>query len=615
MDRNAFRELVAAGPLLADGGTGTSLVSAGARPDACFDALNLDARDLVRSVHESFVDAGAQLVESNTFGANRFKLAGWGLEAKVHEVNVAGVARAREARARIVAGSVGPLGVRLAPYGRVREADARAAYFEQISALAEGGADLIFCETFSDLAELEIAVAAALEACDLPVLASLTFTRDDRTLLGESAEAAARRLVAAGVSALGVNCSEGPEQVLRIVRAMKPLTDGTPLLALPNAGAPQRTGGRIMFSATPEYFGEFAAASRADGVWLIGGCCGTQPHHIRAMAAALAAPAAARTVEVGEPEPEPFDRSATSSPAAPTQLARKLAARTGTIIAVEMEPPRGATAARLVAGAETLRAAGADVINVADSPMARMRMSPWAACFLIQDEAGIETVLHFPTRGRNLLRIQSDLLAAHALGVRNIFAVLGDSTRIGDFPEAADLADVTPSGLIALVKQNLNAGQDRSGSDIGDPTSFVVACALNLNAEDLAREARILSKKIAAGADYALTQPIFEPARLDRFRAAYEQEHGPLELPILVGVLPLVTRRHAEFLHNEVPGIDIPDEVRKRISAAADERAEGARIAHELQQSLRDGCAGIYLLPPFRRYDLAAEFIEQVREA
>jgi homocysteine S-methyltransferase len=283
------------------------------------------------------------------------------------------------------------------------------------------------------------------------------------------------------------------------------------------------------------------------------------------------------------------------------------------VIAVEMEPPRGFSAARLVAGAETLRDAGADVVTISDSPMARMRMSPWAACHLVQDEAGIETVLHFPTRGRNLLRIQSDLLAAYALGIRNIFAVMGDSTRIGDFPDAADLADVTPSGLIALVKGSLNAGRDRAGSSIGDATSFVAGCALNPNAADLAREARVLGKKIDAGADFALTQAIFEPARVDALRAVYEGARGPLALPLLAGIIPLVSRRHAEFLHNEVPGIDIPDEIRKRIASATDERAEGLKIAAETVQALHGRVAGIYLVPPFRRYDLAAELVELLR--
>jgi methionine synthase / methylenetetrahydrofolate reductase(NADPH) len=568
----------------------------------------------VREVHEAFVEAGARVIETNTFGANRYKLAAHGFGDRVRETNVAGAARAREAGAQVVAGSVGPLGVRLAPYGRVSAAEARAAFAEQIAALAEGGCDVIMLETHSDLAELEQGIIAAREVCDLPVLATVTFTRDDRTLLGETPAMAAQKLVELQVDALGVNCSEGPEQVLRTLTAIKDQTNGIPLIAQPNAGAPQRMGGRIMFSASPEYIAEYAGAFRAAGVWLIGGCCGTQPVHIRALAHAVAAPTTPVAVEVGDVVGEPVEVSAPRRAHTPTTLSQALVSGR-TVIAVEMEPPRGTSAARLVAGAGTLRDAGVDVINVADMPTARMRMSAWAACYLVQQEAGIETVLHFPTRGRNLLRVQGDLLAAYALGIRNIFAVLGDSTSIGDFPEAADLADVTPSGLIALVKGSLNAGTDRSGTSIGESTDFVVACALNANAVDIEREARILKRKVDAGADYALTQPVFDPARLDRLRATYEAAYGPLELPILMGLLPLVTRRHAEFLHNEVPGIDIPDEVRKRIGSATDERAEGIAIALELAQASEGRAVGLYLIPPFRRYDLAAELIERVRSS
>jgi homocysteine S-methyltransferase len=406
-----------------------------------------------------------------------------------------------------------------------------------------------------------------------------------------------------------VNCSEGPEQVLRLVEQMRRAWPEAPLIAQPNAGGPQRTGDRIMFSATPAYFASYASAFRAAGVWLIGGCCGTQPQHIRAMATALAQPSAHPVIEVEETPAEPAEAAVDIEP---TAFARALASGRR-VISVEMEPPRGFSPARTVAGAETLRAAGADVVNVADSPMARMRMSPWAVCHLIQDDAGIETVLHFPTRGRNILRVQGDLLAAHALGIRNIFAVMGDSTSIGDFPEAADLSDVTPSGLIALIKGNLNAGQDRAGGSIGEATGFVVACALNLNAADLRREARVLKRKIDAGADVALTQPIFDPAVLDKFQATYEESHGPLTLPVLVGLLPLMSRRHAEFLHNEVPGIEIPGDVRDRIGVAGDERGEGLRLARELADALAGRTSGVYLIPPFRRYDLAAELVEQLR--
>ncbi|MGZ4143492.1 MAG: bifunctional homocysteine S-methyltransferase/methylenetetrahydrofolate reductase, partial [Actinomycetota bacterium] len=514
------------------------------------------------------------------------------------------------AGARYVAGSVGPLGVRLAPYGRVSAEEAEDAFAEQIRALADGGADLLILETHSDVAELERAVLAARAVSDLPVIASLTFTRDDRTLLGESPEAAARRLAELDVDMLGVNCSLGPEQVLRLILAMKPYAGDTPLCALPNAGGPQRLGGRIMYQATPEYFAEYVSSFLAAGVRLLGGCCGTEPAHIRAMAQALAAPARPLDIEISDESAEPAEVRAPVE--RPTGLGQRLASGK-LVVAVEMEPPRGFSVARLVAGADTLRAAGADVINVSDMPTARMRMSAWAACHLVQQEAGIETVLHFPTRGRNLLRVQGDLLAAHALGIRNIFAVMGDSTSIGDFPDATDLADVTPSGLIALVKGSLNAGLDRSGTSIGDPTTFVVACALNVTASDLEREARVLKRKIDAGADYAITQAIFEPERLDRFRAMYEAQHGELTLPILCGVLPIASRRHAEFLHNEIPGIDIPDTIRKRIGNATDERAEGLAVALELAEQLGARATGLYLIPPFRRYDHAAELIERIR--
>ena len=508
-----------------------------------------------------------------------------------------------------MAGSVGPLGVRLAPYGRVPAHDARAAFAEQIAALAEGGADMLIIETHSDLAELEQAVLAARETTDLPVIATLTFTRDDRTLLGETPEQAARALVALGVDALGVNCSEGPEQVLRIAQVMHAHAPGIALVAQPNAGGPQRLGGRILYPATPEYLAEYAARFVAAGAWLIGGCCGTTPAHIHAMTAALDAPP---PIEVEVTEPANGEGAEILPAAPPTALQQRLADGR-LVITVEMDPPRGFSAARLVAGADTLRQAGADAINVSDSPMARMRMSPWAAAHLVQQEAGIEAVLHFPTRGRNLLRIQGDLLAAYALGIRNIFAVMGDSTRIGDFPEAADLSDVTPSGLIALVKGSFNVGMDRAGGSIGDPTSFVVACAVNINATDLEREVRVLKRKIDAGADYALSQAVFDPARIDAFRAAYEQGYGPLELPILAGLIPLFSERHAEFLHNEVPGIDIPEEVRKRMAAATDQRGEGLRIAVDIHEQIVGRCAGLYLIPPFRRYDLAAELVERLR--
>lgn len=620
MDRQAFRERLQRGTLLGDGGLGTSLVASGAPLDTFFDELNLSHPAMVEQAHRSFVFAGADFVETNTFGANRFKLAAHGLEGRLRDVIVAGVEIAKRAGI-YVAGSMGPLGVRLAPYGRVRPAEARDAFTEQATLLAEAGADFLMVETHADLAEAEEAVRAALDT-GLPVVATMSFTRDDRTLLGSTPEECAAHLAALGVDALGVNCSEGPEQVLRLLETMRPHAAGIPLAAQPNAGGPSRMSGRLFYPATPEYFAHFARQAIAAGVAIVGGCCGTDAGHVRAMAGARAATGTrggtAASTPVTEPLPhdegaEPLPSPSFGKPAASRFAATLTSGRL--VITVEMDPPRGSSLARMLAGADTLRQAGADAIDVADSPMARMRMSPWAACHLIQDEAGIETVLHFPTRGRNLLRVQGDLLAAYALGVRNIFACMGDPTAIGDYPNAADTMDVVPSGLVALVKSGFNEGLDRTGASIGEATSFVVGCALNPNAEDLDREVVTFRRKIEAGADFALTQPMFDLSVLTRFRAAYEAKHGPVTIPLLVGLLPLVSARHAEWLHNEVPGIDVPEEVRDALRTAGDKAEDvGLSIATDLSAQIAQTAAGIYLMPPFGRYDLAADVIERARD-
>ncbi len=615
MDRDAFKRLLSEGPLLGDGGTGTTIVAHGVVADACFDELNRSQPDLISEIHRAFAQAGARFVETNTWGANRYKLEKHGLAGAVREINAAGAKLARVTPDVLVAGSVGPLGVRLAPYGRVQPEEATAAFAEQIAALAEARVDLLAIETHSDIAEIECAISAARAvAPDLPILASFTFTQDDRTPLGDTPEDVARRLAELDVDAIGVNCSQGPSQVLRIVTAMRPHTKGTPLAAMPNAGGPARYGGRLLYPATPEYFAEHAAAFLGAGVSILGGCCGTGPEHIEAMARALRSPAPASSVRVEAEHAEETPHAVAESFAS-TELARRITAGRF-VINVEMEPPRSASVAKLIAAAETLAEAGADAVSVADSPMAKMRMSAWAACSLIQQHTSIETVLHFPTRGRNLLRVQGDLLAAYALGVRNVFAVMGDPTAIGDYPEATDNVDLVPSGLIALIKGSFNLGLDRTGASIGEATSFVVGCAVNLNAPDLQREARTLRRKIEAGADFALSQPIYDRSKLDDFLRVYEKRWGePLLLPILVGVLPLRTVRHAEFLHNEVPGIEIPESIRERMRRAGSESwKEGLEIAGELVADLRDGASGLYLIPPFGRYDVAAELIERVRD-
>jgi methionine synthase I (cobalamin-dependent)/5,10-methylenetetrahydrofolate reductase len=612
----ALFDALAAGPLLADGAMGTMLAARGAAIERGFDELNLSQPETVSDIHRAYVLAGARLIITNSFGANRYKLAQHGLAAQALELNAAAVAAARQAlngaaQPVLVAGDVGPLGVRLAPFGRVKPAQAYAAFYEQIQALVESGVDLILIETMSDLFEVAEAVRAARDIGRVPVAASMTFTRDDRTLLGDNPAKVGAELAKLGADAIGVNCSGGPAQVLRILKAMRHAAPEAVLLAKPNAGWPEHVDGRIMYPAAPSYFGEYATAFVAAGASIVGGCCGTTPGHVAAMRAALDAPPSPDGNHSGVHAVD-YDRREGGLPEAdqPTRLAQKLAAGQF-VVGVEMDPPRGFNTHKLLAGAQMLAEAGADVINVADSPMARMRMSAWAVAHLIQREVGLETVLHFPTRGRNLLRVQGDLLAAHALGVRNVFVVMGDPTSVGDYPNATDNYDVVPSGLIELIKQRFNTGIDQAGAAIGQPTTFLVGCAVNLNAPVLDKEIRTLRKKILAGADFALTQPIYEAEPVEVFRQRYQAEYGPLQLPLLAGVLPLYGARHAAFLNNEVPGIFIPEALRQRMAeAGADGPAEGVRQAQALLAELRGLVQGAYLMPPFGHYDLAAEVLD-----
>lgn len=605
-------------PILGDGAMGTMLNSRGVGFNQCFDALNLTNPALVADIHRAYIEAGAQIIQTNTFGANRYKLAGHNLEDKVEEINRAGVELAHRVilatfKEVLVTGDIGPLGVRLAPFGRVKPEQAHDVFAEQINALCAAGADLLILETFSDLHEIGVALAAARELCDLPVIASLTFTRDDCTLLGDSPAKVATTLHAAGADVVGVNCSGGPAQILRILRQMHMAEPEVRLSAMPNAGWPERVGGRIMYPASPDYFGEYALAFRQAGASLIGGCCGTTPQHIVALREALQRPESESALYgVGISLVESEDTAGDIEQ--PSQFAQKLADGKF-VVSVEMDPPRGLSTHKLLAGASLLAEAGADVINVADSPMARMRMSPWAVCSVIQREFNIESVLHFPTRGRNLLRVQGDLLAAHALGIRNVFVVMGDPTEIGDYPEAMDDFDLVPSGLIRLIKDGFNAGIDHAGVEIGQPTSFFVGCALNLTSPDPDLEVKNLRRKIKAGADFILTQPVFQPQLAEKFLKHYVQMAEPVEVPILVGVLPLFSSRHAAFLHNEVPGIEIPQDIHTRLKKAGEVAPQaGIQIACELIYEMRSWASGIYLMPAFNRYDMAAEVIEAVKD-
>ncbi|HEU5432963.1 MAG TPA: bifunctional homocysteine S-methyltransferase/methylenetetrahydrofolate reductase, partial [Thermomicrobiales bacterium] len=488
------------GPILADGAMGTMLYAAGASLDESFDALNRARPDLVLAVHRAYLDAGAAIVETNTFGANRFKLEPFGHAERVREFNRAGVRLAREAReiagsAALVAGSVGPTGRTLAPFGTTEPGQVRATFQEQIEALLEGGVDLLLLETFGSLDEMREAIAAAQAACDLPIVASMTFAEDGRTIGGSGPEEVIDALAALGVAAIGANCSVGPQRLLPVVKRMarrlaQQPAGSAPLPALscmPNAGWPSRVAGRVIYPSSPEYFAAFAHQAVDAGVRIVGGCCGTTPAHIAAMRQALdhwASEHARPNGHVGGVTIAPAESTRPAAPAVeltpaagPTEVARKLAAGQF-VVAVEIDPPKGLEPSKALAGARLLKEAGVDAINVADSPMARVRMSALTLCYLIQHQVGVETILHLTTRDRSLMGLQSELLGAHAVGVRNILALTGDPPSLGDYPDSSAVYDVDSIGLVRVLSR-LNDGTDSAGASIGRMANFSIACAVD----------------------------------------------------------------------------------------------------------------------------------------
>jgi len=612
--RHPFLERLDRGVLLADGAMGTLLYERGIPFDRSFDVLNLTDPELVRGIHREYIRAGAELIETNTFGANRLRLAAHGAAEDARRVARAGAQVARQAReeageAVFVAGAMGPLGKPVAPLGTIPREEARTAYREQAEALLEGGVDLLILETQTDLEEVRIAVEAIRSVADLPLVVEFSYTEDGRTLYGAYPEDVARALDGARVDVLGANCSVGPQGLLEIVGRLGRRTS-KPISVMPNAGLPRYVAGRFLYVASPEYFAEYASRYAAAGARLIGGCCGTTPAHIRRMREALktaaAAPEAAApeapVVRAAPPEPAPA-----AQPSARSALARKLASG-AFVLSVEVDPPRGIRPRKMLEGAQYLRRAGIDVINVADSPMARVRMSSLALATMITHQVGIETILHFTCRDRNLMGIQSDLMGAHALGLRNILALTGDPPRIGDYPNATAVYDVDSVGLIRVLRR-LNAGTDLAGNSIGEPTQFVIGCAVNPVADDPDAELERFAKKVEAGAEFAMTQPLYELPPLLRFL----ERVGKPRIPILLGLLPLQSHRHAEFLHNEVPGITIPDPARKIMREAGDRGIEaGIEMCRTLLAEARGLVEGAYLMPSFGRYEVVARVAEAV---
>ena len=619
-----FLETIAERPLVADGAMGTMINATGVGFEKNFEGLNLNQPELILGIHRAFVAAGADVLETNTFSATPIHLERWGAAAKFLEINTAGARLARRAadeagRRVFVAGSIGPTGARLAPIGPLGVDDARRAYEDQVGALANAGVDLLVFETFADLAELELAIAAARTVCALPIVASMSFTRDVRTLGGVVPEIALTRLLAAGANVIGANCSTGPRGVFEVLsryQAAIPADGDTLMLsAMPNAGYPESRGERLFFPAPPDYFADYAKQFLSVGARLIGGCCGTTPDHIRgvrrALDDALTVPSARRARAISAPA-----TGTLTLPPSPERLPPSLARAflDGRFVTtVEMEPPKSADTSELESKARILRDAGATSLNISDTPMARMRMTGLAAAVKVQAATGLETVLHFPVRGRNLLRVQGDLLAAHALDVRTLFVTMGDLASIGDYPQAFDHHDIVPTGLVKLVTQQFNAGVDSAGTSIGQACSFFVGVALNLTPTDIEAEAKLLKRKVDFGANFALTQPVFDPLRARTFLDHYANTYGSLELPLLCGVLPLASVRHAVFLKNEVPGMSVPETLIRRMGMVGEHgRAEGRRIASETLEEIRPLMQGVYFIPSFRRYDVIAELVAEV---
>jgi len=608
---------LARGPLLADGAMGTLLYERGVPFSESFDGLNLTKPTLVESVHRDYLAAGAELIETNTFGTNAIRLAAHGLDDKVRVIARQGAKTARAAREIVgvdafVAGSIGPLGKPLVPFGQITTADAERFFHAAAEGLLEGGCDCFILETFQDLNEILAALRSVRRvSLGLPVIAQMTFGQDGKTLYGHTPTLAVGALKQAGANVVGVNCGVGPQATLEVLEEVLAAAGDTPVSAMPNAGLPQFMDGRFLYLASPEYFAEFAARAVDLGVRIVGGCCGTTPAHTRAMRERLSSHLPAEKLAPGaeirviEAAPAPVELPLSSEePVLLKALRQKF------VVSVEIDPPRGINTRKVMEGAELMVRRGVDAINIADSPMARIRMSNMALAYQIHTHfPRIEIILHFTTRDRNLMGLQSDLLGSHALGLRNILCLTGDPPSLGDYPNATAVFDTDATGLMRIVRR-MNQGTDLAGSSIGAATRFAFGCGVNPTADDLDHEFERVRRKLEAEPQFVMTQPVFELECWERFVTRLS---GLTDIPILIGVLPLQSFRHAEFLHNEVPGIQVPDWIRERMHAAG---SEGQRVGVELARDLLAKCKsmanGVYLMPSFGRYENCLEVLEGV---
>ena len=600
----SFKDRLQHDVIVFDGGVGTYLYQKGIYINTCFDELNLTNPDLVSEVHRDYINAGADVIETNTFGANRFKLAPFGLEGKVHEINAKGAQLAKKVAQdkALVAGSVGPLGVQIEPLGKLSFDEAKDAFKEQIQGLIDGGVDVVIFETFSLLPELAQGIRAAKEInTEIPIIAQVTVNDEGNLVSGAKLEAFVKEMSDRKVDVIGMNCSVGPKSMLEALEALKPLTT-LPISVQPNAGLPQNVGGRNLYMTSPEYMAEYAKRFILTGATIVGGCCGTNPEHIRAIRRAVRALQPTKRMDIKSSDltvatPEAvhvYEKTEKS------RLSNKLVKKEFVTL-VELVSPRGVSPAREIAKARSLHHFGIDAINIPDGPRASARMSALALATLIQKEIGIETVLHFACRDRNVIGMQSDLLGAWAIGLRNVLAITGDPPKLGNYPNATAVFDVDAIGLTNLINR-LNHGFDLAGNPIGDPTGFSIGVGVNPGAINLDEEIRRLDWKIEAGAEYIVTQPVFDIAILERFLKRIQH----VKLPLICGIWPLISYRNAEFMNNEVPGASVPSAILDRMRKTTTKEegfAEGVRIAKETYEQVRTDVAGVQLSAPMGRIE------------
>src|SRR5256714_1920954 len=588
---------------LFDGAMGTMLYAKGVFINRCYDELNLRNPEIVQEVHKQYVRAGAEVLETNTYGANRVKLRGFGIEDDLRDINSAAVDIARKAAGDsvYVAGAMGPLGIRIEPYGPTALEEAREFFREQATALRDAGVDLFILETFSNIAEVEQGILAIRDVCSLPIIAQMTIGNDSRTIYGDAPKLIAERLDRAGADVIGLNCSVGPDVMLDAIEEMSAVT-AKKLSCQPNAGLPREVAGRQMYMASPEYMGKYAKRLIHKGVKFLGGCCGTTPEHIKVMADAVRPLSPRRSFVIIEREINSKKPQGVESVPMETRSnwGRKIA--TGEFVTtIEIVPPKGPNPEAMIKSVHLIKDAGVDGVNVPDGPRAQNRMGAIAVAVLLQQRVGIETVLHYCCRDRNLLGMHSDMLGCAALGLRNLLLITGDPPKMGPYPDATAVFDIDSIGLTNMVNL-MNHGLDLGGNPFGEPTCFTIGVGVNPGHLDLDYELRRLEWKVKAGAEYAITQPVFDVDVLDRFLDRIE----PMRLPLVAGIWPLLSYRNAQFMNNEVPGVSVSDEAMERMRVASEKSKEhalreGVTIARETLERVRGRVAGVQVSAPMGR--------------